>query len=255
MTISPSRRGVPRASRGSLAGKDSTLVVASLERQSRLSARIAESSVSTIASSPWIVDTMDAASSIARRSSALRLRCAVQSGDATTMSTLSGARGRRTGGRVRRVRTTNVISLPRARGLERRLVVGVDNACHELVPDDVLGGVDDVTNSLDVSEESRRFREARGLSGRQIDLARIAGDDHAAVLAESREKHLHLHRGRILRLIEDDDCVRERASAHESERRDLDLAGLQRAFDDARIHQIVERVVDRAQIRIDLLAH
>src|SRR5262249_16287491 len=41
----------------------------------------------------------------------------------------------------------------------------------------------------------------------------------------------------------------------ESERRDLDLAGLQRAFDDARIHQIVERVVDRAQIRIDLLAH
>jgi len=127
----------------------------------------------------------------------------------------------------------------RPRGLERRLVVGVDNACHEFVPDDVLGGVDDVANSLDVSQEPRCFREARGLSGREVDLARIAGDDHAAVLAESREKHLHLHRGRILRLVEDDDRVRQRASAHESERRDLDLAGLQRTLDDAGIHQIV----------------
>ena len=47
----------------------------------------------------------------------------------------------------------------------------------------------------------------------------------------------------------------ERAAAHEGERRDLDLAGLQRALDDARVHQVVERVVDRAQIGIDLLAH
>ena len=31
--------------------------------------------------------------------------------------------------------------------------------------------------------------------------------------------------------------------------------GLQRALDDARVHQIVERVVDRPQIGIDLLAH
>ena len=47
----------------------------------------------------------------------------------------------------------------------------------------------------------------------------------------------------------------KRAAAHESERRDFDLAALQRALDDARVHQVIERVVDRAQIRIDLLAH
>ena len=50
-------------------------------------------------------------------------------------------------------------------------------------------------------------------------------------------------------------ALRQRAAAHEGERRDLDLAGLQRALDDARVHQVVERVVDRAQIGIDLLAH
>ena len=93
------------------------------------------------------------------------------------------------------------------------------------------------------------------LAGRQIDLARIAGDDHAAVLAEPGQKHLHLHRCGVLRLVEDDRGVRQRAAAHEGERRDLDLAGLQRALDDARIHQVEQRVVDRAQIGIDLLAH
>ena len=47
----------------------------------------------------------------------------------------------------------------------------------------------------------------------------------------------------------------KRAAAHEGERRDLDFGRLQRALDDARIHQVIERVVDRPQIRIDLFAH
>src|SRR5262245_54929952 len=100
-----------------------------------------------------MVDSMDAPSPTARRSNALMLRRPIQSRDATTMSTLSGVRRRRTGGGARRLRATNVISLPRSRGgcskregsflglarprgFERRLVVGVDNARHELVPDD-----------------------------------------------------------------------------------------------------------------------
>ena len=47
----------------------------------------------------------------------------------------------------------------------------------------------------------------------------------------------------------------QRAPAHEGERRDLDLTALQRTLDDAGVHQVVERVVDRAQIGIDLFAH
>ena len=49
--------------------------------------------------------------------------------------------------------------------------------------------------------------------------------------------------------------VGQRAAAHEGERGDLDLVRLQRAFDDAGVHDVGERVVDRAQIGIDLVAH
>ena len=62
----------------------------------------------------------------------------------------------------------------------------------------------DVADALDAVEQPHRFGEARDLPGRQVDLARIAGDDHAAVLAEPRQEHLHLHRGGVLRLVEDD---------------------------------------------------
>ena len=47
----------------------------------------------------------------------------------------------------------------------------------------------------------------------------------------------------------------KRAAAHEGERGDFDHAGLQAALDHAPLHEIVERVVDRAQIGIDLVLH
>src|SRR5438105_4780625 len=160
--MSPSRRGVPRALRVSLAGNDSTLVAVSLQRQSRLSARIAESSVSTIASSPSVVDIVVAAAVMARRSSVLASRARFHSGDSITISIVGRARGC-TARRVRRSFTRDVISFPHLRetprepkisfpglahprGLGPRLVVGVDDARHELVPNDVVGGVDDVTD-------------------------------------------------------------------------------------------------------------
>ena len=69
------------SSRGarSRAGNDKTLVAASLQRQSRLSVRIAASSVSTMASSPSHSGTFAPASAIARRNSAFALRCSFQS--------------------------------------------------------------------------------------------------------------------------------------------------------------------------------
>src|SRR5262249_15413217 len=55
--------------------------------------------------------------------------------------------------------------------------------------------------------------------------------------------------------VENHDRVRKGASTHERQRRDLDLTRLQRALDDPRVHHVEQRVVDRAQIGIDLLAH
>ena len=90
--------------------------------------------------------------------------------------------------------------------------------------------------------------------GRSI-CDRVAGDDHPRAFAEAGQKHLHLHRGGVLRLVEQNQGVRQRAPAHEGERRDLDHARLQAPVHVPRLHEIVERIVDRAKIGIDLLAH
>src|SRR5260221_10054563 len=49
----------------------------------------------------------------------------------------------------------------------------------------------------------------------------VARDDRFGPEAEPREEHLHLLGGRVLRLVEDDERVVQRPSAHERERRHL----------------------------------
>jgi hypothetical protein len=66
---------------------------------------------------------------------------------------------------------------------------------------------------------------------------------------------LHLHRRRVLRLVENDIAVCERAAAHEGERRDLDLARLHAMRDLLGRHHVVQRVVERPQIGVDLFLH
>jgi hypothetical protein len=59
-------------------------------------------------------------------------------------------------------------------------------------------------------------------TARQVDLAGVAGDDRLRAEADPRQEHLHLLGRRVLRLVEDDERVVERAAAHERERRDLE---------------------------------
>ena len=226
--MSPSMRRT--AAWPAAAGNDSTLVGLSMPRQSRLSARIAASSVSTIASSPPGV--RPAASRRggdgARARSPRRRGSASQSGDRRSMSIDVGCCGRSRAHAL----ASRVCALAAGRRLRRCAPPARGGPRPRAVKRDVA-------DALDAVEQLHRLREAGGLARRQVDLARIAGDDHAAVLAEPGEEHLHLHRGGVLRLVEDDGGVRQRAAAHEGERRDLDLAGLQRALDDARVHQVV----------------
>src|SRR3546814_5250975 len=58
-----------------------------------------------------------------------------------------------------------------------------------------------------------------------------SSDLHPAVLAEAGEEHLHLFARGVLRLVEDDEAVCQRAPAHEGDRRDLDLARCQPPLD------------------------
>ena len=59
----------------------------------------------------------------------------------------------------------------------------------------------------------------------------------------------------VLRLVENDDRMRQRAAAHEGQRRDLDHAGFESALDLLRRQHVVERIVERPEIGVDLLAH
>ncbi len=87
----------------------------------------------------------------------------------------------------------------------------------------------------------------------QVDLGDVAGDDHLRAEAEPGEEHLHLLGRRVLRLVEHDERVVERATAHVRERRDLDRAGGEQLRHELGVHHLVERVVERPQVRVDLV--
>ena len=90
------------------------------------------------------------------------------------------------------------------------------------------------------------------LAPRQVDLGLVAGHHRLAVHAQPGEEHLHLRAGGVLRLVEDDERVGQRAAAHVGQRRDLDRPGLERALHPVVRHHVLERVVQRAQVGIDL---
>ena len=87
----------------------------------------------------------------------------------------------------------------------------------------------------------------------QIDLRDVAGDHHLGVEAEPREEHLHLLGGRVLRLIEDDEGIVQRAAAHVGEGSNLDGALLGQRRDLLGLEHVVEGIVQRPQIRMHLL--
>src|SRR4029079_15785252 len=99
MTISPIYGDADRALPGMAAGNDSTLVGAFLPRQSRLSARIAESSHSTIASSACRVEAAFAAVAMAFLMVAPARGCFRQCRDRTRISIFTFFSRPRGGGR------------------------------------------------------------------------------------------------------------------------------------------------------------
>src|SRR3546814_16202744 len=76
-----------------------------------------------------------------------------------------------------------------------------------------------------------------------------------AVHAKAGQEHLHLRNRRVLRLVENDEGVGERAAAHERQGRDLDLTARDAAHDLLGGQAVVHGVIERAQIGIDLSLH
>src|SRR3546814_19850787 len=64
-----------------------------------------------------------------------------------------------------------------------------------------------------------------------------------------------LFRSRVLRFIQDDECIGKSAAAHEGEGRNLDLSAGDAALHLLGRQGVIERVIERAEIGIDLVLH
>ena len=133
------------------------------------------------------------------------------------------------------------------------IVIGTDDALHEHVAHYVAFVEEVEGNAVDPFEDLSCFDQSAAARIRQIDLRDVARDHRLGVEAQTSNEHLHLFGGSVLRLVEDDEAVVERPSSHEGDGGDLDDVALQIAVDLLLVEQVVERVVQRAQIGIHFL--
>ena len=117
---------------------------------------------------------------------------------------------------------------------------GAPSRCGSKLTEDLVAAED--------TELATRFRAAG-----KVDLSDIAGHDDLRAESQTRQEHLHLFGGGVLRLVENDEGVVERTTAHVREWSDLDDARLHQLGYRFVVHHVVQCIVQRAQVRVDLL--
>ena len=73
----------------------------------------------------------------------------------------------------------------------------------------------------------------------QIGLLEIPINDNLGIIAHARQKHFHLLRRRILRLVQYNKRILERTSPHVPQRTDFNLALLHQSFDFRGFHEFL----------------
>ena len=131
-------------------------------------------------------------------------------------------------------------------------VVGIHYSLHQRVPDYIRGTQRHGGDSLDPPQPRQGVDQAAVGMRRQIDLRDVAGDHDLRTGAHPRQKHLHLGNGGVLRLVEDDEGLVQRATAHVGQRYDLDQVLLGVALDKVVIDHLAQGVHQGPQIGIDL---
>ena len=101
---------------------------------------------------------------------------------------------------------------------------------------------------FNVFDDLHRILQAAALAVRQVHLGNIAGDDRLGAEADTGEEHLHLLGGGILRFVQYNKCVVERAAAHVGEGGDFDGARLLVAAELFCRQKFCKAVVDGAQV-------
>src|SRR3954471_14897468 len=102
------------------------------------------------------------------------------------------------------------------------LLVRVDDTADQLVPDDILGRQPGEVDVLEALQDLLHLPQTGLGAVRQVYLGDITRDDDLRGESEPREERLHLLGAGVLRLVQDDEGVVERPSAHVRQRRDLD---------------------------------
>ena len=131
--------------------------------------------------------------------------------------------------------------------------IGVHDVPHQPVPHHVVAGQPGEVHVIQAFEDILHDPQAAGLAGRQVHLGDVAGHDDLGGEAEPGQEHLHLFRGGVLRLVQDDERVVEGPAAHVRERRHLDRARRDEPRDRFRVEHVMQRVVQRPQVGVDLL--
>ena len=164
------------------------------------------------------------------------------------------ARARRAGTPTHLDASSGRASTHRRRAGRRVGVVGLDDLLHQLVADDVRVVEVDEADALDVLHDLAAPRPGPTRCGFGRSICVMSPVTTAfEPKPEPRQEHLHLLRRGVLRLVEDDERVVQRAPAHEGDRRHLDGAALDQPRRLLGVHHVVERVVERAQVRVHLL--
>lgn len=131
------------------------------------------------------------------------------------------------------------------------LFVGINNVLHYPVTNHVLGAKLNEPHALDPLKDPLGPHQSAP-SPRDVDLGDISSDDNLGVEPNSGQEHLHLFWGGVLSLVQDDEAVVERATTHEGQGRNFNGVLLQHLGQTLNPNHILERVVERTQVRIDL---
>ena len=131
--------------------------------------------------------------------------------------------------------------------------VGVDDVGDQPVPHDVGAGQLAEVEVVDAVEDLAHHLQAGHLAARQVDLRDVAGDDDLRAEPEPRQEHLHLFRRGVLGLVENDERIVKRAAPHVCQRGDFDRSRGHQLRNRLLVEHVVQRVVERAQVGVDLL--
>src|SRR6476661_8094205 len=131
--------------------------------------------------------------------------------------------------------------------------ISVDDVSDQPVTDHIGAGQLREVHVFHTVEDVLDDPQPGHLTDRQVDLRNVPGDHDLGTETQPGEEHLHLLRSGVLRLVEDDEGIIEGATAHVGQRGDLDSPGGHQLGDRLRVEHVVQSVVQRAQVRIDLL--